>query len=166
MIRPARAEEAAALHALVQAAYARWVPVVGGRPLPMDDDYAARIAAGEAWVAEIGGALAGLVVLEEADGFLLLDNVAVVAAHEGTGLGRALIAFAEAEAARRGFAELRLYTNAKMARNIALYERLGFARLHTEEIRPGFVRQWMVRRGCSSVDAEAVPRATGARPTR
>jgi GNAT superfamily N-acetyltransferase len=143
VIRLARAGEAAALHALVQQAYARWVPVCGGRPLPMDDDYAARIAAGEAWVIERDGAPVALLVLEEAAGFLLLDNVAVAAAHEGTGMGRALIAFAEAEAARRGFGEIRLYTNRKMARNLALYERLGYARLGEEEIRPGFVRVWM-----------------------
>jgi ribosomal protein S18 acetylase RimI-like enzyme len=110
----------------------------------MDDDYAARIDADEAWVIEAdAGAIAGLVVLEAADGFLLLDNVAVAAAHRGTGLGRRLVAFAEAEARRRGFAEIRLYTNAKMARNLALYERLGFVRTHAEEIRPGFVRVWM-----------------------
>lgn len=145
MIRPARPEEAAALHALVQQAYAPWVPICGGRPLPMDDDFAARIAAGEALVAERGGAIAGLVVLEEAEDFLLLDNVAVAAAHQGTGLGRALVAFAEADARRRGFAEIRLYTNRKMARNLALYERLGYARLSEEEIRPGFVRVWMAK---------------------
>ena len=142
MIRPARPDEAAALAALVEAAYARWVPIVGGRPLPMDDDYSARVAKGEAWVAERDGTIAGLVVLEEAEGYLLLDNVAVAATHEGSGLGRSLIAFAEAEAARRGFAELRLYTNVKMTRNIALYERLGFARLR-EEAMPGRVRLWM-----------------------
>ena len=146
MIRLARGDEAALLAALVETAYARWVPIVGGRPLPMDDDYSARVADGEAWVAERDGSIAGLVVLEESDGFLLLDNVAVAAAHEGTGLGRALIAFAEAEALRRGYSEIRLYTNAKMLRNIALYERLGYRQTGREEIRPGFVRVWMGKR--------------------
>jgi ribosomal protein S18 acetylase RimI-like enzyme len=142
-IRPARPDEADALKTLVEAAYARWVPVVGARPLPMDDDYAARVAAGQAFLLEGAGTIAGLVVLEECDGFLLLDNVALAHGFEGQGLGRTLIAFAEAEAARRGFAELRLYTNARMERNIRLYERLGFAETHREERRPGFVRVWM-----------------------
>jgi GNAT superfamily N-acetyltransferase len=145
VIRIARPGEAGLLHDLVQTAYARWVPIVGGRPLPMDDDYEARVEAGQAWVAERDGAIAGLVVLEECENFLLLDNVAVAAPHEGTGLGRGLIAFAEAEAARRGFSEIRLYTNRKMARNIALYERLGYARLSEEERAPGFVRVWMAK---------------------
>lgn len=145
MIRRARDGEAEAINALVQAAYARWVPIVGARPLPMDDDYAARVAEGQAWVVERDGAIAGLVVLEENDGFLLLDNVAVAAPHEGTGLGRMLIAFAESEAARRGYSEIRLYTNRKMVRNIALYERLGYRRTGEQEIAPGFVRVWMTK---------------------
>ncbi|MFC7608014.1 hypothetical protein [Teichococcus aestuarii] len=45
-LRPARPEEAEALAALVGRAYAAYLPVIGRRPAPMDDDYAARIAAG------------------------------------------------------------------------------------------------------------------------
>lgn len=146
MIRPARADDAAALKALVEAAYARWVPIIGARPLPMDDDYAARVAAGQAWVIDRDGAIAGLVVLEQTPTHLLLDNVAVAAMHEGTGLGRALISFAEAEATRRRCPEIRLYANAKMARNLALYERLGYRRIGEQEIHPGFVRVWMSKR--------------------
>ena len=55
MIRPARPEEAPLLAAIVERAYGPWVPVVGRRPFPMDDDYAARIAAGEAFVLETEG---------------------------------------------------------------------------------------------------------------
>ncbi|MDB5371445.1 MAG: family acetyltransferase, partial [Belnapia sp.] len=50
MIRPARPEDAARLAAIVEAAYAPWVPIIGQPPAPMRDDYAARIAAGQAWV--------------------------------------------------------------------------------------------------------------------
>jgi ribosomal protein S18 acetylase RimI-like enzyme len=146
VIRLARADEAAALKALVEAAYARWVPIVGARPLPMDDDHAARVAAGQAWVFDRDGAIAGLVVLEETATHLLLENVAVAAAYEGTGLGRALIAFAESKAAQRGYREIRLYTNVKMARNIALYGRLGYRHTGEQEIAPGFVRVWMSKR--------------------
>jgi ribosomal protein S18 acetylase RimI-like enzyme len=145
VIRPAAPHEAPAIDAVVQAAYAPWVPVVGRRPLPMDDDYEARVAAGEAFVLDEAGVIAGILVLEEAEEYLLLDNVAVDPARRGGGLGRVLIAFAEAEAVRRGFPEIRLYTNVKMARNIALYEQLGFRRLAVEEMAPGFVRQWMAK---------------------
>jgi ribosomal protein S18 acetylase RimI-like enzyme len=37
-----------------------------------------------------------------------------------------LIAFAEREAARRGFDEITLYTNAQMTENLALYPALGY----------------------------------------
>ena len=57
---------------------------------------------------------------------LLLDNIAVRPDRQGQGLGRQLIRFAEAEARRLGFTELRLYTHETMTENIALYTRLGF----------------------------------------
>ena len=45
---------------------------------------------------------------------------------QGAGLGRRLIAFAEKEARRLGYDELRLYTHEKMIENISLYRRLSF----------------------------------------
>jgi len=114
----------------VQRAYEPWVAVVGRRPAPMDDDYAHHIAAGEVFVVEAGGAVAALAVLIDAPDHLLLDNVAVDPDHTGTGLGRRMIGFAEQEARRRGHAELRLFTNERMQRNIELYERLGFVETH------------------------------------
>jgi GST-like protein len=145
-MRPARPNEAAAIAALVETAYAPWVPVVGQRPGPMDDDYPGRIARGEAFVvAEASGALAGLVVLEQKDGALWLDNVAVAPAYAGKGLGRRLIRFAEAEARRRGHDAIRLYTHQRMERNVALYRALGYAETGrgTEQ---GFARVFMEKR--------------------
>jgi len=83
-----------------------------------------RIAAGQAWVLEDGGALVGVVVLEDHDDALLLDNIAV--ATRGMGHGRTLLDFIEAEARRRGYRAVRLYTNALMEPNIALYRGRGF----------------------------------------
>ncbi|GGC43955.1 GNAT family N-acetyltransferase [Siccirubricoccus deserti] len=145
MIRRARAEEAARLAALVEAAYAPWVPIIGRRPGPMDDDYAARIAAGEAWVLEDGGAIHGLVVIETHASHLMLDNIAVDPARKGMGDGRALLDFVEAEARRRGLAEVRLYTHALMAANIALYAKRGYAETERREEK-GFSRVFMAKR--------------------
>lgn len=145
MIRLARPEEAPLLRALAERAYAPWVPVVGRRPMPMDGDYGARVAAGEAWVLEEAGALHGLAVLVEHADHLLLDNVAVEPARRGKGDGRALLDFAEAEAERRGLPEIRLYTNEKMERNIALYAARGYA--ETERRREKeFSRVFMAKR--------------------
>lgn len=145
MIRPARPEEAPRLVALVAAAYAPWVAVIGRRPGPMEDDYAARIAAGEAWVLEEAGALHGLLVLEAHPGHLLLDNIATDPARQGMGDGRLLLDFAEAEARRRGLPEVRLYTHALMARNIALYARRGYAETGRRQ-EQGFDRVFMAKR--------------------
>jgi GST-like protein len=145
-VRPARPDEAAAVAALVEAAYEPWVAVVGQRPGPMDDDYAGRIARGEAFVvAEASGALAGLVVAEEKDGAFWLANVAAAPSCAGKGLGRRLIRFAEAEARRRGHGAIRLYTHQRMERNIALYRSLGYAEIG-RGVENGFARVFMEKR--------------------
>jgi GNAT superfamily N-acetyltransferase len=109
---------------IVDAAYAHYIPRIGKQPGPMLDDYAALIADGDVWV--IGAPPAGLIVLLDQPDHLLLDNVAVDPAQQSRGLGRALLDFADAEARRRGFAELRLYTHQKMTENIAIYTALGW----------------------------------------
>ena len=145
MIRRARPDEAPLLRALVERAYEPWVPVVGRRPMPMDDDYAARVSAGEAWVLEEAGAVNGVLVLEDHAGHLLLDNIAVEPARRGKGDGRVLLDFAEAEARRRGFPEIRLYTNELMERNVALYAARGYAETDRRREK-GFSRVFMAKR--------------------
>ncbi len=135
MIRPARADEAGALHTLVQLAYAPWEATMRLRPGPMDDDYVARVRAGQVWVLDDGG-IAALAVLEPGDGWVMLDNVAVHPERQREGLGRRMIAFAAAEARRRGTRELRLYTNALMAANLARYAHLGFRETGRERVGP------------------------------
>jgi ribosomal protein S18 acetylase RimI-like enzyme len=158
VIRPARAAEAPALAALVARAYAPWVPVIGRRPGPMEDDYAARIAAGQAHALEdAGGALVGLIVLEHHPDHLLLDNLAVEPARSGTGAGRLLLDFAEAEARRLGLPEVRLYTHALMARNIALYERRGYA-ITGRRTEAGFDRVFMAKGLAGPGSAATAPR--------
>jgi ribosomal protein S18 acetylase RimI-like enzyme len=145
VIRPARPEEAPALAALVGRAYAPWVPVIGRRPGPMDDDYAARIAAGEASVLEdAAGTLIGLVVVERHPDHLMLDNIAVEPALAGTGAGRILLDFVEEEARRLGRPEIRLYTHALMARNVAIYEKRGYA-VTDRRSEKGFDRVFMAK---------------------
>lgn len=122
-MRRAEAAERAAVERLVHDAYSPWIEVIGMRPLPMEADYAALIDAG---LVHVTDGLDGLVVLVPEDGVLLVENVAVRPDRQGEGLGRALLAYAEEEARRLGMAALRLYTNVRMASNIALYESLGY----------------------------------------
>ena len=144
-VRRARPGEAPLLRALVERAYGPWVPVLGRRPMPMDDDYGARVAAGGAWVLEDAGEVRGVLVLEGHADHLLLENVAVEPARRGMGDGRALLDFAEAEARRRGLPEIRLYTNELMERNIALYAARGYAETGRRR-KKGFCQVFMAKR--------------------
>ncbi len=144
-IRPARPGEETAIRELVREAYAMYVPRMGREPGPMRDDYARRVADGAAFVLEVDGAVAGVAVLLPFEDHLLLDNVAVAPACQGRGLGRALIDFAEAEAGRRGFAEIRLYTHETMVENVRLYERLGWTQTHRGR-QAGYDRVFMRKR--------------------
>lgn len=146
MIRPARAEDVEAVGRIVRDAYGHYVARLGKQPGPMLDDYARRIADGQVWVLEDDGALAGILVLEDAeDGALLLDNIAIAPSAQGKGHGRTLVAFAEAEARRRGHSQVRLYTHVLMVENLAIYGRLGFEETHriTEK---GYDRVYMTKR--------------------
>jgi ribosomal protein S18 acetylase RimI-like enzyme len=143
-IRLATPGDLAAVEAIVQAAYAPYVPLIGQKPGPMLDDYAALIAKGFVHVLVAGIEVAGILVLLPDDGAMLLDNVAVHPDRHGRGYGRALIAFAERIARKRGFKAIRLYTNEAMTENIALYGRLGFVETHRGDEK-GFRRVYMTK---------------------
>jgi ribosomal protein S18 acetylase RimI-like enzyme len=141
MIERATATDAVAVAALVEAAYVGYVGRIGRRPAPMLADHPALIAAGRVWVARrtalvdgpvdgpVDGLLGVLVLIPHED-HLLVENVAVAPAAQGTGAGSALLSFAEARARALGLAEVRLYTNAAMYENLAWYPRRGFTETH------------------------------------
>ncbi|HET8728412.1 MAG TPA: GNAT family N-acetyltransferase [Alphaproteobacteria bacterium] len=125
-IRCAIMDDVPAIAGIVDAAYRPYIPRIGKPPGPMLDDHGARVAEGAAWVLVEGAEVLGVIVLLPRPDHLLLDNVAVAPTHQGRGLGRRLVAFAEDEARRRSLAEVRLYTHALMHENRLLYLRLGF----------------------------------------
>jgi ribosomal protein S18 acetylase RimI-like enzyme len=145
LIRQAIPADAAVIHAVVDAAYRHYVARIGKKPGPMLDDYDARVAAGQAWVLEQDGRIAGILVLEDRGHEFLLDNIAVAPDAQGRGLGRALIAFAENQARGAGYTEVKLYTHVMMTENIALYTRLGFRETGRVEEK-GFSRVYMTKR--------------------
>ena len=110
------------------------------------DHYAAHIAASHVYVleAEPPGGIAGLVVLTKGPDHLFLDNIAVDPAQHGKGIGRRLLDFVEAEARRNGFDQIRLYTNALMTENLALYPRLGY-RETERRIEKGYDRIYFTK---------------------
>lgn len=143
-IRSADLAEASAVREIVDAAYRSYIPRIGKPPGPMLDDYAKRISDGQVWVLAGSDGIVGILVLEETPEGFLLDNIAVAPGHQGKGYGRTLLEFAEAQAVQRGWREIRLYTNALMTENIALYHRIGY--LETARLtEKGFDRVYMTK---------------------
>jgi GNAT superfamily N-acetyltransferase len=125
-LRAARQGDAQEVAALVHVAYMHYVQRLGGLPGPMTEDYADVIARRIVTIAESAEAIAGVLVLGEADEGFLVENVAVHPDHQGAGLGRRLLELAEREGLARGFDSIYLYTHRLMSENRALYARLGY----------------------------------------
>jgi ribosomal protein S18 acetylase RimI-like enzyme len=145
VVRGAEPAEVPVLREIVGRAYAVYIERIGRRPAPMDDDYEAKVRHGEVFVADDDGVVAGLIVLVEHPDHLLVENVAVDPARQGTGVGRMLLAYAESRAATRGLSELRLYTNEAMTENLAFYPRLGYREVE-RRVEEGFRRVYYSKR--------------------
>lgn len=126
-LRRAMAADAAAVRALTRAAYAKWVPVIGREPKPMTANYQTAVRLNRIDLAHDDGELAGLIETIDRSDHLLIENVAVAPERHGQGIGRALMAHAEAIARAAGYRDVRLYTNQRFEANVQLYARLGYA---------------------------------------
>lgn len=129
--RLARPADAASLAGLMAAAYAPHIARLGDS-LPVGGNYAEEIASTPVWIAELGGRMVGALVLQPHPDHMRLANVAVPPDQQGRGIGRALLQKAEAEARAGGYLEMRLFTHAGMADNIALYERYSWVRVDAD----------------------------------
>ncbi|BCG80328.1 GNAT family N-acetyltransferase [Mesorhizobium sp. 113-3-3] len=140
-MRLARPEDLAGIVALTEAAYAPYKAILDAPPIPVTEDYAPRIARGEVWLLESGGELAGVLTLERHADHAMIFSVAVSPAFQGKGFGIALLRHADEQTRQWGLPEIRLYTNAKMERNIALYLAYGYRETgrRPNPYRPGWV---------------------------
>lgn len=125
-LRRAGPADAAPITACVTAAYSPWIARIGRKPAPMQDDYASLIDTGHVVVADSAGSIIGVLVLAKTPDGFLLENVAVLPSHQAQGVGKALLKHAEQVALEMGYASLYLYTNERMAENVALYRRVGY----------------------------------------
>jgi RimJ/RimL family protein N-acetyltransferase len=131
VIRPARAEDEAALRALDCAV---WTPLASPGPAPAPDApfFRPGVTAADVLVAEEDGELAGYVALGPSTRLdsnrhvLLIHGLAVAVSYRGRGLGRELIDAAAAEATRRGARKLSLRVLSENTAARALYESCGF----------------------------------------
>lgn len=107
----------------------------GQPPRPYQDIFAATVAAGQTYVAERGGVVAGKITLQAADSLwydqpgesLYIHGLTVRRSFAGQEIGRALLRWAEDRARSQGKACLRLDCNANNPALRAYYERAGFA---------------------------------------
>jgi GNAT superfamily N-acetyltransferase len=141
-IRQATAADLDRIRAIARAAYAKYVPRIGREPMPLLADYAAHIARGETIVIGTAERVSGFMIAwPDADAYLV-DNVAIDPVAQGQGLGRRLFDDAVAKARGLGLSALRLYTNAAMTENLAMYRHFGFVETH-RAMENGFDRVYM-----------------------
>lgn len=142
-IRRATPSDATAIRDLTRRAYAKWVPLIGREPLPMQADYARAVEEHRIDLAEEDGALLGLVETIPTADHLLIENLAVDPESQGRGLGDTLLHHAETVARTLGRAEIRLYTNERFEANIAFYAKRGYAIYERRALVPGSVAVFM-----------------------
>ena len=137
VFRRAGEDDAEIVRALTHAAYAKWVPVIGRKPKPMNADYEHAVRAHLIELAYLDGELVGLIELIPADDHLLLENLAVGPAHQRKGIGHRLMAHVEALTRAHGLKLVRLYTNKAFASNLAFYQSLGYTIEREEPLQKG-----------------------------
>lgn len=139
-IRLATLVDLPAVQQIVETSYADYIPLIGRRPAPMDADYAAAIGAGQLYV--LGHPTVGCLVMFPEGDAIEIDMIAVSPEAQGQGIGRRLLDFVAEQARSTGQTKLTLYTNAKMARNVVIYEKYGFTITHRATV-DGFDRIFM-----------------------
>lgn len=134
-IKLALREDAAVVSAITDAAYAKWIPLIGRKPEPMTVDYSEMIAEYPIHILYVDGRPAAVLILKHEEGQTLIWSVAVHPDYQGRGLGLRLLRFAEDEARARCFKNIRLYTNSLFAENVALYRWFGYEETRREPFR-------------------------------
>lgn len=126
VMRRAGSEDLPVLRRIKLDAYDIYEPLLGFQALPVTTDYTPYVAAGGVWLGVLDAEAIAALVTELGTDHLLIFSVAVLPDHQGEGHARTLLDHAEREARAVGRRELRLFTNALMERNLALYRHCGF----------------------------------------
>lgn len=108
------------------ASYSMYVERIGREPAPMVADFENQISEGAVDLVMRGSVPVGFAFSYQLGDHLFVENVALLPAHQGGGLGRALFARLEERAVASGQRAVELYTNEKMVENIGLYGHIGY----------------------------------------
>ena len=144
--RPATRDDVEAIRALVHAAYAKWVPLIGREPMPMKTDYAVAVVEHDFDILCDGDVIVRLIETEHRPDHLWIENVAVHPDRQGQGFGKKLLKWAEKRAEVAGTGELRLLTNEAFEANIRLYKKVGYKIDRTEPFHLGGTTVYMSKR--------------------
>lgn len=134
-LRHANLADVPAIERLVHIAYEKYVSRIGRKPKPMLADYGLAVTNHQTWVVSDGESIFAVLELIPRAGFLLIENIAVEPFLQKSGRGRELMHFAETEAKRQGFNELRLYTNERFTENIHFYKGIGYRETYRESYK-------------------------------
>ena len=148
-LRLASPEDAEAIRALTRSAYAKWVPVIGREPMPMQADYAQAVRSHRFDLLYSDGDLKALIETIPHPDHLFVENVAVAPEAQGRGYGRLLLDHAEGVARSLRLLEMRLLTNRAFASNVQLYLRCGYTIDREEPFKEGFTVYMSKRLGSS-----------------
>jgi predicted N-acetyltransferase YhbS len=122
-------ERAEDVHRLTQAAFGPYdvLEPPSGAVVESVERVVADLAAGGGAVAERDGAAVGCLRWRpRADGDMYVARVAVDPGEQGSGIGQALMAWAEGEARRRGYAGVTVGVRIALPANLAYFRRLGY----------------------------------------
>jgi GNAT superfamily N-acetyltransferase len=141
-------DEAAVVHRLTQAAFAEHTALDPPSGVTRETVESVRLD-----LEAHGGALAlgpdgpvGCLRYEQSPDHMWVRRVAVLPSRQGRGLGRALMGWAEREAAGRGLDALQVGVRLALPANLAFYQRLGYT-IVSEHAHPGYDRPtWVTMR--------------------
>lgn len=139
-LRRATAADLPTIKAIIDAAYAKYLSRMDKPPGPMLRDYGPSVEDGTTWVT--GSPIVAVLTLYPREDHLFIENIAVHPSAQGRGLGRALMSFAEQEAARRGLTRMALVTHEVMTENQVIYARLGYTEIE-RRAEDGYRRIYM-----------------------
>jgi len=140
-IRPTRADEGEVLREIERRAGERFHEVglhdvADAEPMSVES-LAAYASAGRSWVAvDAHDVPMGYIIVDVVDGNAHIEQISVQPNHQGTGLGRALIAHVRDWASERGMSATTLSAFVAIPWNRPLYEHLGFVVIEDHQIGP------------------------------